>query len=227
MAYWVSERIYQAFVIGKPFKDLGQTSQGLITGDNDRFMRMWWEIYIALICFDSDSEEASVLSGMKWFPCNKGGEARKWFGNNFYIVNWHNRGYDMFQLAKGEGRHAQDYYPWCKFKPAMSWSSITSSKPTFRYKVNDLVDQAGMAFFPYNDTLTNFYIAFANSCVGEYLLLLLSPTMNKNAGDIDKLPLIEQYNTNVIVISENCKEISTSDWDSFETSWDFKKHPMI
>ena len=227
VAYWVSEKVFVAFANHHCLKQCGQTSKGLITGDNERFMRRWWEIFESKICFDSDSEEAAFKSKMKWFPCNKGGEARKWFGNNEYIVNWYNRGYEVLQKAKAEGRHAQDYYSWCKFKPSLSWSSITSARPSFRYKVNDLVDHAGMAFFPYKSEMTAYYLALANSIVTEQLLAVLSPTMNINAGDIDRIPVLETKIENVNNITMYCINSSREDWDSFETSWDFKKHPLI
>ena len=133
----------------------------------------------------------------------------------------------MFVNAKADGRHAQDYYSWCKFKPAISWSSVTSSQPTFRYKVNDLVDHAGMAFFPFQTGKIEYYLAFVNSVVAAHILSILSPTLNINAGEIDKLPIMVYENNNVDTITKQCKSLSKADWDLFETSYDYKKNPLI
>ena len=226
VAYWVSEKFIRVYRNAKLLFKTGRTTKGIITGDNNKFFRAWWEVQYKKINFGAKDENDAFLSGFKWFPCNKGGERRKWYGNNEFIVNWHNRGFEILECAKRDHRHSQDYYSDLKFQPAISWTSISSGTPSFRYKNNDLVDHAGMAFFPSDNIL--YFLGFLNSSVSLSYLDIISPTLNFNAGEIGKLPILEiKENSEIAVLAQSNIAISREDWDAFETSWDFKHHPLI
>ena len=198
------------------------------TGENGRFVRLWWEVILQ--GFNStacDWKEASS-SGAKWFPYNKGGEFRKWYGNNDCIVNWQNEGDEIFNHAKADKRNVQDYPLELKFKPSASWSLVTSGQPAFRYKENNLSDIAGMSFFTEKQELL-ILLGFCNSKIALEILKILAPTINYQAGDIGRLPIVDygvETDTIRALVTSNIDE-SALDWDSFETSWDFRHHPLL
>ena len=230
VAYWVSSQMIKAFVEGKSFSDLGQYTKGIITGNNDRYLRFWWEIEFNRIKFDATSDDNAFESGMKWFPCTKGGPYRKWYGNKEYIIDWEDRGHRVIYDAKAEHRHSQDYYNHLKFKPGITWSGITSSSTSFRYECNHLVEHIGMCIFPYDEKMLLPLLGFSNSIVAEKYLTFLSPTVAINAGEIGRLPIrnmddatFERIARLVDVNIQNSK----ADWDAFEASWDFECHPLV
>ncbi len=227
LAYWVSEKFRKAFEAGESLITFGNTSKGLITGDNNRFLRLWWEVLIQKTNFTAKSDEEAFLSKKKWFACNKGGESRKWYGNNEFIINWENKGDEILNQAQRDKRHSQDYQSKWKFTPSISWTSLSSGAPTFRYKNCDLADHAGMSFFPNNISELFYILGFSNSIISQYYLAVLSPTINYNAGEINRLPIIMADKAIVESrVSQNIS-LSKSDWDAFETSWDFAKHPLL
>ena len=228
VAYWVSEGVLSAFATGKSLGDIALARNGMKTGENGRFVRLWWEVILQ--GFNStacDWKEASS-SGAKWFPYNKGGEFRKWYGNNDCIVNWQNEGDEIFNHAKADKRNVQDYPLELKFKPSASWSLVTSGQPAFRYKENNLSDIAGMSFFIEKQELL-ILLGFCNSKIALEILKILAPTINFQAGDIGRLPIIDYgVETDTIreLVSSNIDE-SAIDWDSSEVSWDFKRNPLV
>ena len=228
VAYWVSKGLLSAFATGKSLSDIALARNGMKTGENGRFVRLWWEIaFQGFNSTASDWKEAS-LSGAKWFPYNKGGEFRKWYGNNDCIVNWQNEGDEIFNHAKADKRNVQDYPLELKFKPSVSWSLVTSGQPAFRYKENNLSDIAGMSFFTQRQELLTL-LGFCNSKIALEILKILAPTINFQAGDIGRLPIVDYgINTNTIqkLVASNIDE-STTDWDFSEVSWDFKRHPLV
>ena len=228
LAYWVSNNIYESFDKSLKVSDLGKTTKGIITGNNDRYMRMWWEIEKHRINFIATSDEDARMSAFKWFPCTKGGSYRKWYGNKEYIMDWENRGKRVLTDAKKENRHSQDYYNELKFKEGISWSVLTCGNPSFRYESNNLIEHVGMAVFPHVKDI-ELLIAFLNSIVATQFMKILSPTITLNAGELNKLPVSEthQHSEKIKEATQANIAFSRKDWDSFETSWDFKKHPMI
>ncbi|MBV1759463.1 MAG: BREX-1 system adenine-specific DNA-methyltransferase PglX [Dethiosulfatibacter sp.] len=228
IAYWVDASIINAFSIGKPIADLGVPRTGIMTGDNNRFLRLWWEVDYKKSNFIAENVEEAIQSQAKWFPYNKGGTFRKWYGNNDYVINWENAGHEVFNCAKNDRRNSQDYPNEYKFKQAISWSLVTSGQPAFRMKKNNLSDIAGPSLYIYGK---DFYyiLAFCNSRISLEMLNILNPTINYQAGNIAQLPILndnEVYDK-VINITQKNIAISKDDWDSYEYSWDFKKHPMI
>ena len=169
VAYWVSKGLLSAFATGKSLGDIALARNGMKTGENGRFVRLWWEVILQgfnpTAC---DWKEASS-SGAKWFPYNKGGEFRKWYGNNDCIVNWQNEGDEIFNHAKADKRNVQDYPLELKFKPSASWSLVTSGQPAFRYKENNLSDIAGMSFFTEKQELL-ILLGFCNSKIALEIL---------------------------------------------------------
>lgn len=229
VAYWVSPKAVDAYQEGKLMSSVGQSTKGIITGNNDRYMRLWWEVETDRINFTATSDDNAAESGMKWFPCTKGGSFRKWYGNKDYIMNWENRGYRILNDAKVEKRHSQDYYNHLKFQQGISWSVLTASTRSFRIENQNLIEHVGMAIFPHDREINMQVLGFMNSVVCAYYLTFLSPTVAVNAGEIGRLPFIRTDKKFDVIKTrvQNCIKTSANDWDSFETSWDFKKHPLV
>ena len=228
IAYWVSDQILAAFDTGKILSEYALARNGMKTGDNGRFLRLWWEVCNLRLETELVSYSEAEKSDAKWFPYNKGGEYRKWYGNNDYVVNWEKCGNEIFNHAKSDGRNVQDYPVELKFKPSLSWSLITSGIPAFRYKEHNLSDIAGMSVFADRDRVLR-YLALLNSPVTLEILKLITPTINYQAGDIARVPVLDEVNiaSGITMLTEQNIELVKQDWDSFETSWDFQKHPLV
>ena len=228
VAYWVSNGLLEAFDSGKSLDEIALARNGMKTGENGRFVRLWWEVAIADLNLYAKDWKSAVASKAKWFPYNKGGEYRKWYGNNDCIVNWENQGNEIFNHAKADKRNVQDYPLELKFIPSVSWSLVTSGQPAFRYKVYNLSDIAGMSFFTKEPSLS-LLLGFCNSKIALEILRILAPTINFQAGDIGRLPVVEygdQAEGICNLVSSNIA-LSKDDWDSYEPSWDFKRHPLL
>lgn len=225
--YWLSSRLVSNFSYPQ-LSSVGQTTKGIITGKNDLFIRLWHELNYSQIKFKCTNVQDSITSKYKWFPCNKGGTFRKWYGNNEYAIDWFNDGYNVMKSAEENGWHAQDYYSYMKFRPVISWSSVAGT-PAFRYKSNDLVEHAGMAYFPKDARYIYSYLGFLSSPVAGAYLAAFSPGLNINAGDIDKLPLrneVVEDTLSEFIVKKNIS-ISKQDWDAHETSWDFNENELV
>ena len=228
VAYWVSNGLLEAFDSGKSLDEIALARNGMKTGENGRFVRLWWEVAIADLNLYAKDWKSAVASKAKWFPYNKGGEYRKWYGNNDCIVNWENQGNEIFNHAKADKRNVQDYPLELKFIPSVSWSLVTSGQPAFRYKVYNLSDIAGMSFFTKEPSLT-LLLGFCNSKIALEILRILAPTINFQAGDIGRLPIVEygdQAEGICNLVSSNIA-LSKDDWDSYEPSWDFQRHSLL
>lgn len=228
IAYWVNDGLLSAFANGKSLGNIALARNGMKTGENGRFVRLWWEVEVEKFNSTANDWKIASSSGAKWFPYNKGGEFRKWYGNNDCIVNWQNEGDEIFNHAKTDKRNVQDYPLELKFKPSVSWSLVTSGQPAFRYKENNLSDIAGMSFYTQKEDLI-ILLGFCNSKITLEILKLLAPTINFQAGDIGRLPIVD-YNIEANTIREltfSNIENSKIDWDSYETSWDFKRNPLL
>lgn len=228
IAYWANDGLLSAFANGKSLGNIALARNGMKTGENGRFVRLWWEVEIERFNSTANDWKKASSSGAKWFPYNKGGEFRKWYGNNDCIVNWQNEGYEIFNHAKTDKRNVQDYPLELKFKPSVSWSLVTSGQPAFRYKENNLSDIAGMSFYTRKEDLI-ILLGFCNSKIALEILKLLAPTINFQAGDIGRLPIVD-YDIEANTIREltfSNIEKSKIDWDSYETSWDFKRNPLV
>ena len=227
-AYWVSPATFNAFINGSSLSLFAQTTKGIITGDNGKYMRLWWEVVSKTINYHAADIEAAIASRMKWFPCTKGGDYRRWYGNKDYIMDWENNGHKILKLAKAEKRNSQDYSNALKFQLGVSWSVIATNNISFRLEMENLIEHVGMAFFPKNGGCFKL-LGFVNSVVAAACLRFLSPTIAVNAGEIDKLPIYRYHDwpKRVDDIVESCVSISHIDWDASEGSWDFQRHPLL
>ena len=228
IAYWASQNLFKDFKKGTPLGQLVDAKQGLATADNKRFLRQWFEVQIDNISFSSHSIEESVKSKKKWFPYNKGGAYRKWYGNYDYVVNWQNNGYDIkhFMWSNGKQRSVvrnPEFY----FRPSITWSLITSSLFSMRYRLSGSIhDVSGMSLF-YKDQDLKIIMGLMNTKVGQYLLSMLNPTINFQIGNIISVPFLASNYDNSREIIQNSIKLSEQDWDAFETSWDFKRSSLL
>ncbi len=230
IAYWANDKIINAFEKGTRLDSLAAPRQGLATGDNSRFLRLWHECDINRICFDASSRDAAQNSGLRWFPYNKGGEYRKWYGNNDYVVNWENDGHEIRSLRDARGRlRSRPQNLSTYFSESITWSKISSGAVSFRYKPpGHIYDVSGTSIFA--DTKTLRYLqGFCNSKVALEIARMLSPTINYEVGQISALPIImdKSKEEEIIRLTEENIRLCREDWDSFENSWDFKSHPLI
>lgn len=229
IAYWASKDLINDFEKGTPLGEVVQAKVGLQTGNNKLFLRQWFEGGIDNISFNSHSIKDSVESGKKWFPYNKGGSYRKWYGNYDYVVNWQNDGYEIRHFADDKGNirsrpQNTEFY----FKEAITWSLITSSLISMRYrKLGSIHDVSGMSIFSSENKLKNI-MGMMNSKIGQYLLSMINPTINFQIGNVISVPIVDTSDNQLVedLTNENIV-ISKTDWDAFETSWDFQKSPLL
>ncbi len=222
VAYWVSEAHFSLFFEHKSLSNYADIKQGMKTADNNRFLRFWFEISRYNFCINTLNRDTALSSGKKWFPYNKGGDYRKWYGNQEYVVNWEQDGSAVKAFPNSVIRN-ESYY----FREGLTWSLISSSKFGIRYtSTGAIFDGNGSSMFA---TAGNIYelLGFLTSKVAIDLLKILSPTMTFEIGQLSKLPYIL---VNLLSVQELVKSniaVSRTDWDSFETSWDFTRHPLV
>ena len=228
VAYWVSDSLLNAFVKGTYLGALAESKQGLATADNNRFLRLWYEVENDKVCYSCKNTEESKNDLYKWYPYNKGGEFRKWYGNNDYIVNWENDGFEIRNFTDGKGKvRSRPQNTQFYFRESFSWSLVSSGVAAFRYKpTGHIFDVAGMSCFAPREKL--FYLlALCNTKVVTSILEIVAPTINYQCGDIANIPVIGVSNKVIGETVEKNIAVSKSDWDSFETSWDFAEHPLV
>ena len=224
IAYWSSDALLDAFANAKQLNEYGKPRQGLATGENARFVREWWEVDGQKSSYSCCSVQESVSSACKWFPYNKGGDFRKWYGNNECVIDWENDGH-LVRGYPGSVIRNPDYY----FRPSITWSKISSGSIAFRFKpAGHVFDVAGTSVFSDADSL-KYLQGACNSSVIMCVASMLSPTLNFEVGQIATYPIIqnEELEPSVNATVELCRGLSKTDWDSFETSWDFKRHPLL
>ena len=225
IAYWVSDK-FRGIFKNKFLYEYATPRAGMITGNNDIFLRLWNEVSFNKIGINCKSIEESIGSKRKWFPYQKGGSFRKWYGNIEYTVNYENNGWLLKNTVDSKGKvpaHAfnEDYI----FKSNVNWSALTSG--TFGTRITDygfLFDAAGSAAFPEKKEDVYILSAFLNSKISNTCLLVMNPTLNFQAWQIGNLPISNLiFEDKVYKLAKICKSISKEEWDSRETSWDFEK----
>ena len=230
VAYWAPKSAVQAFEKLHSLDDLLHARIALATADNDRFIRSWHEVSYKNIGFDMQDNNESIESGYKWFPCNKGGEYRKWYGNNDNVVNWFNDGEEVRALTDPEtGRiRSHNYNGDFGFQESITWSALSSSKLGARYsKYGYLFVTPGSSEFKKDaDINMHFIQAILSSKVAYYFLRIISATMNIEVGNLLRIPAIKS-NNQAISIAEKTIKSAQVDWDSFEASWDFTSLPLL
>lgn len=226
IAYWLSDAAVKNMASLPSLSNFAQPKQGMVTRDNKRFMRSWWEI--GLIDFDDEiqSHKEARESKAKWLPCTSGGQFRKWFGNNEDVIFWEHDGAELIEFSGAHIKNRQFY-----FLPAVTWSSISSGAFSTRYVSSGyLPEHAGNCLYT-NESMLALIQGIANSSIALFFMSLLSPSLNFNVGDVARIPIVKPSDCNqqneIINIVRALRHESKNDWDSFETSWDFKRHPLI
>ena len=222
IAYWVSDKVREIFEKNQKLGEVGKSIQGMSSADNNRFLRLWNEVNYSKIGYNIANSEEALESKKKWFPYNKGGEFRKWYGNQEYLVNWENDGYEIKNFKKAVLRNP-NYY----FKESISWSLITSTTSSFRYYPNGFIfDAAGSSYFSKENIFVT--LGYLNSIFGSFVSNILNPTVNLSNGIVEKFPnLYIQNQKNICCLVQQNISISKEEWDSRETSWDFEKLSLI
>lgn len=229
IAYWLSPAMTRAFTVGKPLDEIAEPKVGLQTGDNARFLRQWFEVSRSRTCFDADSREAAAASGAKWFPHLKGGEFRKWWGNQDYVVNWENNGAEVQNFRDANDKQKSrpqnmDYY----FKPAISWSRISSGEPAFRIASEGFIPNDVAPVIPTPKADTDRVLSFLNSSCARRILESLAPTVHFEVGQVSELPLIyTTTSTPSPTVAQHLIRRFRNDWNAYETSWGFRTSPLI
>lgn len=224
IAYWVGEQVLKAFS-SSLLEDYGYPKQGFATGNNDTFLRFWHEVDFTKIGFNMADREEASKSNKKWFPCNKGGAFRRWYGNNTYLANWEFDGKEMTEFKGSVIRNPQFY-----FRQGMTWSSLTSGKLSMRYSPKGfLFESKGSVCFMKDENNLLYILGLMNTSIVSNMLLVLSPTLDYHEGPMSRVPIIisNQYKNRVEKIVKENIEMCKEDWDSFEISWDFKQHPLV
>ncbi len=222
VAYWVSNRVLELFRKCPNLNLIASPKQGLITGDNDRFLRFWHEVKVCDIALSIDRKK-------KWKPINKGGEYRKWYGNQEYIINWDNDGYEIqnFMDASGKLRSRPQNLSY-NFKESVSWSLVTSGGFSARFYPDCFMfNVAGISCFPGMNL--PYILGLLNTKIAACITQILNPTINMNAGDVARIPILISDGSRSIVSNyvNDSINLTRTDWDSFETSWNFQENPLV
>ena len=226
IAYWVSDKIREAFEKNKKLGDIGEAKTGMTTADNDRFLRLWYEVSRNLIEISAINFKNSFLN-KKWYPYDKGGEFRKWYGNREYTINWKNNGKEIKENVDSKGKklasvRSENLY----LKESLTWSFVSSSSFGIRYSpIGTLFDNGGSSYFTEKENI-KFILGFLSQKLTQYLLKILNPTLSFQSGNIASLPIKEINNSKLykdidIFVQQNI-DIAKEEWDSRETSWDFE-----
>ena len=210
----------------------GETREGMATANNDLFLRLWFEVDRNRIGLNYKDGEMTQKSTMKWFPYNKGGDFRKWYGNDEYVVNWENDGQAImnFKDEKTGRIRSHNYNLDYIFQEGITWTALSSGNFGARYsKQGKLADSKGSMLYLHNTKNTNYALAFLNSAVSSHILKVTSQTLDFKPGRISELPMkIEDNFFEMITsLSRDAVTISKNDWDSFEVSWDFERHSLL
>ncbi|OIP86293.1 hypothetical protein AUK57_00780 [Candidatus Saccharibacteria bacterium CG2_30_41_52] len=234
IAYWASDAIKKAFINGIKVGEIAPPQKGAVISGKDLFMRLWWEVDSVNTNLQAADRHEAIKSGSKWFPYDKASGFRKWYGNNDYFTDWQNDGvrYKQYVLKQ---------YPYLKtpgfvvqneenyFIPHISYGALSSGILSVRYKPRGVIHSGiGPGLFAAEDELSYLQGAL-NSHSIQKIAAIISPTLNFQTGEVASYPVIKstQYRDEVIRLVEECRELSKSDWDSFETSWDFERHPLL
>ena len=217
VAYWAGDRFINSFSSGNLIGNLGKVSEGIKTGDNEKYLRFWYEVESQKFSF------ASLNQNTKWIPYHKGGDFRKWYGNNTYAINWENDGYAIKHQVNS-GLQGQSMY----FTSVLGYSKISARGNSFRY-FDDGVLFDSMAPSISVGEKKEYILGLLNSVVGVYYIRVFNPTMATQVGDIKNIPVVvdKEKEENIERLTKKCIEISKNDWNAMESSWDFKWHPLF
>ena len=221
IAFWCSNKLLESFKNGILLGNMADIVTGMSTGDNNNYLRFWYEVNNKKIALYQKNIDDIDLQKTNWIPYNKGGEARKWYGNNEYVVKW----------SENSHFHRPRYtFKDLYLKPGITWSFVTTGMFSARYyKEGFLWDVAGSPCVINDRKILNYVLGFLSTKIARNILSFINPTINCQVVDMQRLPIIidKERLDEVSTIVESCIELSNEDWDSFETSWDFVKHPLI
>jgi hypothetical protein len=224
LIYWSTKRVAEIFSSYPKLGNFGLPKSGIMTGNDQLFIRYWFEVSSTnSSLFNNNLSLLDVKTNLKWFPITRGGPYRKWYGNLSYVVNMQNNGHDISHLKNNNFRLRDPKY---YFKKCATWTGISSNDLSVRFVTeNVLYGSGGPTFFPNNNLF--YIIGLLNSNVANYFTKMLNPTINTIIDDIVSIPFIEKNINFIENIVKDCIEISKYNWDETETSWNFKKHPLI
>ena len=230
IAFWASEEMLNAFENYPTISEIAPPKQGLATANNDLYLKLWFEPLFSKIGMGMHNCSEAQKSGYKWFPYNKGGAFRRWYGNRNYVVNWENDGEEIKNFKDEHGKirsrpQNTAYY----FRQGITWSDITSASFSGRFtEAGFIFDIKGSSGFPNNSEIY-YVLGFLNSSVSQKCIKILNPTITTQVGDMSRIPVEVKgdYKESVDSKVEDAIQLSQRDWDSFETSWDYKKHPLL
>ena len=237
LAYWISEETVNIFENEPQLKTFAEPRAGLQTGENETFLRLWPEVDYATLGFGCKNAEECISSKKKWFPYSKGGSFRRWYGNYDYVVNWYNDGEDIKRdklekldagiiLSSNSKPKNVQYY----FRSGVTWSTLSSAAFAARWHAEgSIFDIKGSTCFFENEREQKYVMGLMNSKPFNMMLQVISPTLDFNAGYIGKVPVkfSKEYFDEVVCLVEKAISLAKEDWDMFENSWDFKRHPLI
>lgn len=223
-SYWLNDELIAAFGGGQRLGDVADPRQGMATADNGRFLRLWTEVSLSKIGFGISSRDEAQKSGRKWFPYNKGGSFRRWYGNQEHVVNWQGDGRDI--RATGSKPRIQNTDKF--FREAASWSKVGTADPAFRYFPEGfLFDVAGTSFFAHSHNRLLTLLAFSNSVVAREMLRASESSMNLEVGAISELRIRQLESDTTEKLAEKLIQIYAEDWDTDERSWNFRRPPLL
>ena len=228
VAYWLSNKALDDFEYPKLETECAVT-RGLTSGDNERFLRYWYEIDKCTFMTNAHTSEEANASGCKWFPHNKGGDYHNWYGNNELVVNYQSNGKELAEYYKENKAvrfTGKEYY----FHKGITWTALSSSRNSFRWSDCHIFDSNKGPMLFCNDEKKLFYIlAYLNSTINAFFIKVLNPTLSLQNADMNNLPFYYDcyYHDTIESISERNVALTQIDWDSFETSWDFQHHPLL
>ena len=218
LAYWIDKKIINLFEKNKTLDFYGDGKKGLSTGDNNQFLRLWFEVNNDKISFT----EEDVYKTKKWVPLNKGGEFRKWYGNNEYVINWENNGSDIKKF-KGSVIRNEQYY----LRQSITWTMLSNSCFGVRFSESGKIfEGAGPSYFVHDDISIYYVLGLLCSKLGNMFIRIFNPTMNINIADVLNIPVVIDDVSVIEDISKKCVDIAKSEWDSYEVSWNYKRHPL-
>ncbi|MFM5019979.1 BREX-1 system adenine-specific DNA-methyltransferase PglX [Aeromonas rivipollensis] len=230
VAYWVSKKAFDIFGCNPDIGELSDAKVGLQTSDNDRFLRYWHEVGFHNVSFNSGNRTEALESKLKWFPCNKGGAFRKWYGNHFFVVNWECDGEEVRNFRDADGNllsrpQNMDFY----FKEAISWSDVSSSANAFRFFPQGFINDAtGHSAFGGDLSWKFGLMAYCNNKYANAMAKILNPTIHFHIGYFNKLPYAtKSWNDNIVLNVKKLIHLGQSDWNFNETSWDFISLPLL
>jgi len=212
IAYWISKKLLNAFTFAPSLSKISEPKVGLQSGNSEKYFRLWQEVNFKAISFDGNKT-------YKWFPCVKGGESRKWYGNNNSIIDWSNNGAGIKSEPSAVVRNPSYY-----FQSGLTWTKITSVFALRFFPQNMILSDSSVYVFPNQN---EYLLGLLNSKVAPLIVSILNPTLNFVASTVGSIPIIESNNESILQLVKDSILLSKTDWDAFETSWDFTKHPLL